>query len=75
MNAPKVKQKVYIAVPNPRGFDIAKGIVSGCVEQSSALGQFVFRVDTPLGSYFRYPCEMWESVEDFQKDVPQFVIE
>ena len=75
MSTPKVNQEVYIIVPNTRDFNLAKGIVTGCFEQSSAMGKYAFIVYTSLGCFYRYPCEMWESVEDFIKDARGFVIE
>lgn len=74
MESPKVNQIIYIIVPNSRDFNLVIGKITGCVEQSSAMGKYVYRVDTALGCFYRYPCEMWEKVEDFKAQINDFVI-
>lgn len=71
----KFGQSVYVAIIYGGSFELAKGKVIGVFSVSSAVGKFMYSIETCRGVYSVMGCEIFESVEQFKEEVSSRVIE
>ena len=71
----KFGQFVYLPIMKLGNFELVKGVIDGVRRCSTAFDEFIYEVNTPRGSFLAFGIDLYESVEDFIKDVPNLVIE
>lgn len=73
---PKFNDYVYIVVYADMGsINIIKGRVCGAREFDTAFTKYLFDVETALGHFERFACDMFESVDEIAKNIKSFVVE
>lgn len=70
----KFGQSVYLPITHGN-FELVKGVIDGVRRCSTAFDDFIYEVNTPRGMFLAFGLDLYESVEDFIKDVPNLVIE
>ena len=70
----KFGQSVYLPITHGN-FELVKGVIDGVRKHSTAFDEFIYEVNTPRGMFLAFGIDLYESVEDFIKDVPNLVIE
>lgn len=76
VKSPKMYGSYYIVIPdNFIGFTIVKAKVIGVCENPSAVGNFLYLLQTPFGDYRRIALNMWESPEALALEIRKFVYE
>ena len=70
----KFGQSVYLPIKHGN-FELVKGVIDGVRRCSTAFDDFIYEVNTPRGMFIAFGLDLYESVEDFIKDVPNLVIE
>lgn len=76
VKSPKMYGSYYVVLPdNFVGFSIAKAKVIGVCENPSAVGNFIYLLQTPFGECWRIALNMWESPEAIALEIRKFVIE
>lgn len=68
----KMGDKVYIVLEN---FDIVKGSIIGARRFVTAFGNLLFLISTPIGTFERFACDVFASVEEIQQEIPNRVID
>lgn len=71
----KFGQSVYLPIAQFGNFELVKGVIDGVRRCPTAFDEFVYEVNTPRGMRLAFGIDLYESVEDFIKDVPNLVIE
>lgn len=71
----KFNQSVYIPIAQYGSFELVKGVIGGIRRYSAAFDSFIYEVYTPRGMFSAFSIDLYESVDDFIKDVPNLVIE
>ena len=55
-------------------FEIVRGTIDGARKYSTAFENVIYNVVTPVGTFERYPCDMFRSVDEIIAEVPNRVI-
>lgn len=71
----KFGQSVYLPIAQIGNFELVKGVIDGVRRCPTAFDEFIYEVNTPRGMCLAFGIDLYESVEDFIKDVPNLVIE
>ena len=72
----KYNAVVYVAMCDDYGdFSLVKGHVRGVRKFKTAVSEYRFLVETPLGEVDALPFNIYESVEDFKNAVSSRVVE
>lgn len=72
----KFKQEVYVALSDAfADFKLEKGIITGARVFHTAYDDVIYTITTPNRAIEALSSEIYASVEDFIKDVPNRVVE
>ena len=72
----KFKQEVYIATSDAfANFKLEKGIITGARVFHTTYDDVIYTITTPNRSIEALSSEIYSSVEEFIKDVPNCVVE
>ena len=67
-------EEVLIFASDCANFEIVRGTIEGARKYETAFGNVIYNVVTPVGTYERFACDMFRSVEEIIAEVPNRVI-
>ncbi len=67
----KMGDKVYVVASN---LDVVQGEIVGARRFYTAFDNLLLLVETPIGTFERFSCDVFRSVEEIQQEIPNRVI-
>ena len=70
----RINESVLIFASDCGNFEIVRGTITGGRKYETAFGNFIYLIETPIGTYERYEMDVFRSVEEIQQEIPNRVI-